>query len=88
MHKRATIEPLGIIPEGLDKELAEKAIREESYDAIIEAWVKVLRDKITKNPSIAPAIQRAIEDLLKLYPDENVVKVCERVKNELLKVKA
>ena len=86
-HKRATIEPSRIIPEGLDRELAEKAIREESHDAIIEAWVEVLRDKITKNPLIAPTIQRAIEDLLKLYPDENVIKVCERVKTVLARAK-
>jgi len=87
-HPRATIKPSRIIPEGFDEELAEKAIREESHEAIVEAWIEVLRDKMTKNPSLTQTIQRAIEDLLNLYPDENVVKVCERVKTALAEVKA
>jgi hypothetical protein len=50
--------------------------------------MEVLRDKTVKNPSITPTIQKAIEDLLNLYPDEYIIKVCERVKTALARVKS
>ncbi len=80
--KRATVRPSRMIPEGFDKKLAEEAIEEKSHEAIIEAWMAVLREKMSKNGKIAETLQRAAEDLLKLYPDdENVNHVCKSVKS-------
>lgn len=80
--KRATVRPSRIIPEGFDKKLAEEAITEKSHEAIIEAWMAVIREKVSKNVKISETLQRAAEDLLKLYPDdEKILRVCKKIKS-------
>lgn len=80
--KRAVIRPSRIIPEGFDKKLAEEAIMEKSHEAIIDVWMAVIRKKVSKNVKISETLQRAAEDLLKLYPDdEKILHVYKNIKS-------
>jgi len=85
-ESRVRLYPIRYIPEGLFDEKMRREIEEGKPEVIIEAWVRILEDRISKNPEIAKAIERAIEDLSRVYPDENVRKVCEKMRNMLTKV--
>jgi len=87
-ESRVRLYPIRYIPEGLfDEKMREEIEKGESREVIVEAWVKILQDRISKNPEIAKAIKRAIEDLSRVYPKENVKEVCERMRNVLVEVK-
>ncbi len=85
-ENRVRLYPIRYIPEGLFDEKMQERIQDGIPEAIVNAWVKILEDRISKNSEIVEAINRAIEDLSKIYPEENVRKVCEKMNDMLARV--
>ncbi len=85
-ENRVRLYPIRYIPEGLFDEKMCKKIEEGKPEVIVEAWIRILEDRISKNPEIAKAIERATEDLSRVYPEENVREVCKKMRNMLIRV--